>query len=491
VHYGLANLLQRHSEFELYALVDDAQVGIKKFYKSQTQVKLKKVWYYYDFVKIKQNEIDFEFLKNFEKKWKINLWDIIYTERFFYPDFYEFHHFTKQEILSIIETECRLFENILDEIKPDYFLTNMVTRHPKFLLYLMCKKKQITSLMLETVRFGNRFTVSKEIAKIDNPESFKNIQNPIIKSQNDLEQYLEKYKRGTGSLFGTKFSVPKLKKLSAIGKFLAGIKNEHNQNIYLNRGKTKWSLIKKSSKFSREKRRKARESFLDTHCIKEINENEDFAYFPLHSEPEREILIQSRFNFNQIVVATNIAKSLPIGLTLYVKEHPVMRDIGWRDIKYYKEFLKLPNVKLIHPFVSSHELIKKCKIAMTISGDSGLEAAFYKKSSIVFSDVDYAVLPSVFRVSNFENLGETIKKALEFSIEPKNLYDYVSFVHENSFEFMEWEYLIDFQNSFPYFGFNQEQTIPEDDMKIFLERHKSKFEPMLKEHLKKLKDHHS
>ena len=190
-----------------------------------------------------------------------------------------------------------------------------------------------------------------------------------------------------------------------------------------------------------------------------------------------------------VVVATNVAKSLPMGMMLYVKEHPVMRDEGWRDIEYYKQFLKLPNVKLIHPLISSHDLIKKCKIAMTISGDVGLEAALYKKPSIVFSDVDYAVIPSVFRVENFENLSNIIEKALSIEIDSKSFYDYVSYIHKNSFEFKEWEYLIDFQNTFHYLGFNQEQSISSSEMKKFLGRHKSKFQSMLTEHLKKFKNY--
>jgi hypothetical protein len=353
----------------------------------------------------------------------------------------------------------------------------------------MCEKLGIPSLMLETARFGNRLTISKTIAKIDNPELYTQIKNPFIKSHKDLEKYIEKYKRGTGSLFGTQFTIPKIKKLVAMGNFLINPMDEHNQKIYLNKGKTKFSIIKKSSKFFREKRRKINETFLDTHCIKKIDDSEDFVYFPLHSEPEREILIQSRYNFNQIVVATNVAKSLPMGMMLYVKEHPVMRDEGWRDIEYYKQFLKLPNVKLIHPLISSHDLIKKCKIAMTISGDVGLEAAFYEKPSIVFSDVDYAVIPSVFRVENFENLSNIIEKALSIEIDSKSLYDYVSYIHKNSFEFKEWEYLIDFQNTFHYLGFNQEQSISNSEMKKFLERHESKFEYMLTEHLNKFKNY--
>ena len=219
MHYSLANLLQDNSDIELFGLIDDAEGGIKNFYQNQNLVNFSKSWNYYDFVKM-DNEIDYKYLKNFEQKWDINLWDIIYTERFFYPDFNQFHNFSKTEILSLIQHECKLFEHILEDSKPDFFLTNMITRHPKLLLHSMCEHINIPSLMLETARFGNRFTISKSIAKIDDPGSYTNIKNPFIKTQDDLEKYLKKYKRSTGSLFETKFTIPKTKKLFAMGKFL-------------------------------------------------------------------------------------------------------------------------------------------------------------------------------------------------------------------------------------------------------------------------------
>ena len=49
VHYSLANLLQEDSNFELFGLIDDAEIGIKKFYKTQNLVKFSKLWNYWCF----------------------------------------------------------------------------------------------------------------------------------------------------------------------------------------------------------------------------------------------------------------------------------------------------------------------------------------------------------------------------------------------------------------------------------------------------------
>ena len=63
---------------------------------------------------------DLEYLSNFEKKYDIDLWKLAINERHFYKH-NKFYKITTNHILKILEQECRLFENILDEIKPELY----------------------------------------------------------------------------------------------------------------------------------------------------------------------------------------------------------------------------------------------------------------------------------------------------------------------------------------------------------------------------------
>ena len=112
---------------------------------------------------------------------------------------------------------------------------------------------------------------------------------------------------------------------------------------------------------------KIRQSFIDRKLAREIS-NEPFIFFPLHYEPERTLSTDAPYFTNQLETITNIAKSLPINFRLYVKEHPVMKTMGWRSISYYKKILELPNVKLIHPSLKPVLLYKKCALVITITG---------------------------------------------------------------------------------------------------------------------------
>ena len=140
--------------------------------------------------------------------------------------------------------------------------------------------------------------------------------------------------------------------------------------------------------------------------------NEKFLYFPLASEPEARIMVTSPFYTNQIALIENIAKSIPIDYTLYVKEHPVQEVKFWRPVTDYKKLINIPNVKFVHPSVSNHELLPKCQGVIAISGGTSFEAIFYKKPVILFADEYYDVLSMVTRIKTFKTLSNDITDAL-------------------------------------------------------------------------------
>ena len=167
--------------------------------------------------------------------------------------------------------------------------------------------------------------------------------------------------------------------------------------------------------------------------MKNISGKEKFIYFPLGVDQERTLLIDSPFLTNQIEVIRNIVKSMPVGYKLYVKEAPSQRIRKWRKISEYKEMLKIPNVRMIHPSVHPKEIYEKCSLVVTIIGSAALEAAFYEKPSMVFTDINYAILPSVMKIDSIDTLADSINKSLQTKVLPEDLERYISLVEKNSF----------------------------------------------------------
>ena len=112
LHYCLAYFIQKNSNHEVFAIIDVAN-KLKPFFETQNLFKFEKKWFYHDHIDSKK-EPDLAYLDLFEKKYGINLWSMALNERIFYK-YNESYNFQRKEILAILESECRLFEKVLDD----------------------------------------------------------------------------------------------------------------------------------------------------------------------------------------------------------------------------------------------------------------------------------------------------------------------------------------------------------------------------------------
>ena len=346
---------------------------------------------------------------------------------------------------------------------PDHLLAEPCSRNTALIIGLMAKI--ISADDPDSVK-----AVIPSDPDVTNTENYVNVKSDYFKTNDDLMDYLENNPLPISYSDGAKYKTEKQKKIISLLKFLITPIDKNLDATYLQYGKTKTNILTKGSRSLQARKRKKIESYMADNLTTKIDSTTPFLYFPLHLEPERELLIQSPFLTNQISVITNISKVLPVNYQLYVKEHPGMRSNGWRSIDYYSNLQNLPNVTLIHPSVNSKELIEKCSLVVTIAGDSALEAAFFNKPSIVFTNTDFSVLPFVFHVEDFKNLKETIKIALDSEVSFDHLKKYISYVNENSFEFDYLTIRADFNNIIYYPGFLGKIDISEDHVKQFIEK---------------------
>ena len=147
-----------------------------------------------------------------------------------------------------------------------------------------------------------------------------------------------------------------------------------------------------------------------------------FAYFPLQTQPEAQIDTVAGYFNNQYETARLTAKSLPGAMTLAVKEHPGM--FGKRRRTFYERLSRTPNIKLIDYRVSPSELMERCNLVISAGGTSVVEAAFYGKPAIQFSDLAITqLLPHVIRHSDFSSLSTRISQVISSRPDP-NEYEF-------------------------------------------------------------------
>ena len=155
-----------------------------------------------------------------------------------------------------------------------------------------------------------------------------------------------------------------------------------------------------------------RRALVKTKLIRIFDEphpGERFILFPLHFQPEATTMVFAPFHENQLAVAENIAKSVPAGHRLYVKEHMAMW--GRHPLWFYKRLRRIPSIKLIRPEVDIHDLLKQCAAVVTITSTTGLEAILYGKPVVVLGNIFYSIFDCVYKVHSYEELPHVLIKA--------------------------------------------------------------------------------
>lgn len=480
LYFGIAKYLKDKYDAEYFAITDYSE-QLEKFFDKQNILNFNKIWSYRENVFLRNKKPDLEYLEKFEKTNNINLWKIAYSERVFYK-YNKYHRFDANEILEILEYECKFFEKVLDEIQPNFLIIKMVDYHHGELLSQICKNRGIKILTMSPTRFGNRYMITEEAGLLD--EKYEQIYDDSKnKNSKELKNYIREYS-SQQIKHGKKFKSSKSVQFKASIRFFVKVCNNKYRKYIFHTGRTRFRVLKNEVQLMIN--RFFRYNFLNNNAIKEIKKDEKFLYFTLHSEPERALLFPAPYYMNQLNVIQNIAKSIPIGFKLYVKEHPTQRIFGWRDQTWYKEILKLPNVELLHPKISNDDLLEKCSLTISIGGTVGLESAFFNKPSIVFADVIYSNLDSVEKVENFAQLSEKIELLLKSKININDLNKYIQTIENLSFKIELEKIRADMKHRFYYDDFLREVDISESEMKKFLIDYQKEFEFLVDEHIKKI-----
>jgi len=479
-HFCLSHYLQKEIDAEFFAIIDITNKP-KSFFKHQDLVDIKKQWFFHDHIHPNTKQPDLNYLREIEKKYDLNIWKLALNERLFYR-FYDFHKFTSNEILSIDEQACRLFEKILDEVKPDFFITKQPALHHLELFYQMCRAKGVKVLMLNNSNFGSRSIIVEDISKFDNNPNLDNFK-PENKTFEENRRFQKELKKNIDVNLLTKNSALSYSK-SAL-KFLSekNINQETNYNYF---GRTKFKVLKSELKYNI--KLKIRNNFINKKLTLNPDLKVKFIFFPMSLDMERSTLIDAPYHTNQIEVIRSIAKSIPANQKLYVKEHPSQYLRGWREISDYNSIMKIPNVILIHPEFSSEKLYQKCSLVITISGTAGFEAALYEKPSIILNELRYSILPSVHKLKSFEELPSVINNSIETKVNIDDINRYVKLLESVTIEFNGLEFLQKFLKEFYFNNTFRDAKISESKLKKFIEQNKNILEQLAKDHIKKMNE---
>jgi hypothetical protein len=145
-----------------------------------------------------------------------------------------------------------------------------------------------------------------------------------------------------------------------------------------------------------------------------IQGREPFVYFPLHYPKDSQLTLRGKPFLNQASIVETVSRYVPYPYTLLVKEHPHAR--GWYSVSDIKKMQELPNVKLIHPFTNSHDLIPQAKGIVAINSSVGYEGIMYRKPVIAMGRSFYRNQGVTIDVHSLYELEEAFKEMKNFNL---------------------------------------------------------------------------
>lgn len=145
-----------------------------------------------------------------------------------------------------------------------------------------------------------------------------------------------------------------------------------------------------------------------------------FIFFPLHVEPEAALQIVSPEYLMQVNAITALARELPAGVTLAVKEAFSM--IGRRTPAFYEQILEHKNVTFLRTDELGLDCVKQSIGVATISGSAGLEACVSGRPVVSFGRHNiYNGLEGVSVVKDEATLYPILKRICNGDYDSKRL----------------------------------------------------------------------
>jgi hypothetical protein len=318
----------------------------------------------------------------------------------------------------VLEGGFRLIEGLFDEFKPDAVLSDGVACTMSYIQYAVARRRGIPFLTLSSSRLTNRFYVTRtHLERYERVEAlyaeYKTSGMPAA-SRARAEAYLANFRRlKEKPAYFLQWAKPPAMDMKSIRE-LARLTYLY---YVLERGN--YILMSPFAAIGGRIKRLLKTFVFDKKHFQQPIAGEKFVFFPLHYQPEQTTLIWAPYHIDQIASVENIAKTLPIDHRLYVKEHK--GSLGRRAIDYYTRLKKIPNVRLIDPYVDSHDLIQNASAVCVLTSTVAWEAMLYEKPVVSLGEAFFNAFDLVIRVRAMDDLPAAFRRALHDFIPDREL----------------------------------------------------------------------
>lgn len=338
-------------------------------------------------------------LEDLQNRYKhISIWRMLYSDRFFI-------NYAYNDVIEMIYKHFSFFEYVFNKEMPDFVLDEAVATFGSYVACEVAGKRNchyVGAIIDRTHPYNNFFTFDNAMqlsASMEKRYLDYDFTDEGVKAAR--EYYHEFCQKDIKPAYMEKDKVPRftwkclLAPLSYLNRLLKCCQGKYNNKNFFIEYKRPWH-DRVYMDFERWVRFQISKKY-----YKEPDFRDKYYLFTLHFQPEATTLVCAEKYEKQIIAIDHIAKSLPLGTMLYVKEHYAC--LGHRHVNFYKQLAGYPNVRLITPFANIHDLIKESQAVIVLTSTTGFEALLHRKKVFVLGDVYYQFSKNVTKMNDVYN----------------------------------------------------------------------------------------
>jgi len=314
---------------------------------------------------------------------------------------------TEEQCLRRTVAHFRALESLFDDVRPDVVLPEVGNETIRITAHLIALARGIPVLFILHTIFPNPLRVYLDTlhAPIAPVEELREL---TPEEQDEVEAFRRAF-TARGKPIREFRRVPiETRRVKVFAGHLHRKLTEDRDNDYLR----PWRLLRQNA--SEWLRARAARPFYDS-----LDPDRPFVYFPLHVTDDYKIKRIVPHCVDQASLVEQVADALPQRYDLVLKEHPM--SLGRNSIRLLRRLRSRPNVRLVAPYTSTHELIARSEAVAVIGSTVGLEALLYDKPVLTLGRPYYSGFGVTLDVDSLAEIRERVPELLRFRPDPERI----------------------------------------------------------------------
>jgi hypothetical protein len=296
--------------------------------------------------------------------------------------------------------EFLAIERLFDRVSPELVVPEVGNENMRTISHLVGVYRGATVLFLLYTMFDRPLRLYANT--LDAPiVSHEELRPLSAEEEIELDDFVARYKHRDRPIREHRRAAVTSSRIVAAARHFAVRALWDRDNVYLTPGS--WVV--------RDLRYRARE--LAAHSLySEPPLDRPFVYFPLQVADDYKILRLRPHCVDQESLITRLVDALPDGVHVVVKEHPM--SIGRNSIHMLRRLVGDGRIRVVDPYASSLELVRRSVGVATISSTVGLEALLYERPVLTLGRPFYAGYGVTLDADGVEGIGDRAAVLLDF-----------------------------------------------------------------------------